>query len=176
MKHIKAPDRVDHDSTPSFRTTVRRVFPDDPSIDKTGILSTLRRRPLPHPTVSCRFCWGLLMSAAPLSRLMKLLAVYTFFRFCQARKACFAAKWLKIIRMSAKWKNFGTIFVENRESLRPAVGELEQAAEKLAPREVRYALAREQRERRDRRAVCVENVERAERLALLDGRINVLGQ
>ena len=46
VKHIKAPDRVDHDSTPSFRTTVRRVFPDDPSIDKTGILSTLRRR---HP-------------------------------------------------------------------------------------------------------------------------------
>ena len=66
--------------------------------------------------------------------------------------------------------------MENRESLRPAVGELEQAAEKLAPREVRYALAREQRERRDRRAVCVENIERAERLALLDGRINALGQ
>ena len=58
VKHIKAPDRVDHDSTPSFRTTVRRVFPDDPSIDKTGILSTLRRRPLPHPTVSCRFVGG----------------------------------------------------------------------------------------------------------------------
>lgn len=91
------------------------------------------------------------MSAAPLSRLMKLLAVYTFFRFCQARKACFAEKWLKIIRMSVKRKSFGAIFVENRESLRPAVGELEQAAEKLAPREVRYALAREQRERRDRR-------------------------
>ena len=87
------------------------------------------------------------MSAAPLSRLMKLLAVYTFFRFCQARKACFAEKWLKIIRMSVKRKNFGAIFVENGESLRPAVGELEQAAEKLAPREVRYALAREQRER-----------------------------
>lgn len=116
------------------------------------------------------------MSAAPLSRLMKLLAVYTFFRFCQARKACFAEKWLKIIRMSVKRKSFGAIFVENRESLRPAVGELEQAAEKLAPREVRYALAREQRERRDRRAVCVENIERAERFALLDGRINALGQ
>lgn len=115
------------------------------------------------------------MSAAPLSRLMKLLAVYTFFRFCQARKACFAEKWLKIIRMSVKRKSFGAIFVENRESLRPAVGELEQAAEKLAPREVRYALAREQRERRDRRAVCVENIERAERFALLDGRINALG-
>ena len=85
------------------------------------------------------------MSAAPLSRLMKLLAVYTFFQFCQARKACFAVKWLKIIRMSVKRKNFGAIFVENGESLRPAVGELEQAAEKLAPREVRYALAREQR-------------------------------
>ena len=65
--------------------------------------------------------------------------------------------------MSVKRKNFGTIFVKNRESLRPAVGELEQAAEKLAPREVRYALAREQRKRRDWRAVCVENVERAER-------------
>ena len=78
--------------------------------------------------------------------------------------------------MSVKRKSFGAIFVENRESLRPAVGELEQAAEKLAPREVRYALAREQRERRDRRAVCVENIERAERLALLDGRINALGQ
>ena len=78
--------------------------------------------------------------------------------------------------MSVKRKNFGAIFVENGESLRPAVGELEQAAEKLAPREVRYALAREQRERRDRCAVCVENIERAERFALLDGRINALGQ
>lgn len=78
--------------------------------------------------------------------------------------------------MSVKRKSFGAIFVENRESLRPAVGELEQAAEKLAPREVRYALAREQRKRRDWRAVCVENVERAERFALLDGRINALGQ
>ena len=107
---------------------------------------------------------------------MKLLAVYTFFRFCQARKACFAEKWLKIIRMSVKRKSFGAIFVENRESLRPAVGELEQAAEKLAPRKARHALAREQRKRCDRRAVCVENVERAERLALLNGRINALGQ
>lgn len=66
--------------------------------------------------------------------------------------------------------------MKNGENLYTAVGELEQAAEKLAPREVRYALAREQRKRCDRCAVCVENVERAERLALLDGRINALGQ
>jgi signal transduction histidine kinase len=32
VKHIKAPDRVDHDSTPSFRTTVRRMFSGGPGI------------------------------------------------------------------------------------------------------------------------------------------------
>lgn len=44
MKHIKAPDRVDHDSTPSFRGS-RLLLDMKPYLDK------LRFRPLADPAV-----------------------------------------------------------------------------------------------------------------------------
>ena len=118
VKHIKAPDRVDHDSTPSFRTTVRRVFPDDPSIDKTGILSTLRRRPLPHPTVSCRLSGATFVSRASIKTYEIACSIHLF-SILSSKKSMLCRKMAKNYTHERKTEKFRSDFCGKQRELMP---------------------------------------------------------
>ena len=159
-----------------FGATVRRVFPDDPGTDRTGIRSTLRRPPLSLPTVSCRLSGATFVSRASIKTYEIVLQYTPFSEPVKYKKVFFAGKSKKLCVAPQKMGERGVRFVRSGRRSDGADCDGEQAAEQRKPAQPCHALACKQRQGGDSRAACVKNIECTERLARLHGRVDGVRQ
>ena len=88
-----------------FGATVRRVFPDDPGTDRTGIQSTLRRPPLSLPTVSCRLSGATFVSRASIKTYEIVCSIHLFRSLSSIKRYFLLGKVKNYALRRRKWES-----------------------------------------------------------------------